>query len=729
MAKSHRQLGLLCNILHLPGSSKAQGEKDSLFPSSWRNRVQYIGPNLALFAAWPQSYDVGEFCSSLPSDYRMKILTRYTRLFVARRAFPTLALLLCTTFAVAQGVGIHVNLRSNANPRPGTDVYADVVAEGNYAYVGSWHNTTGVWIFDISNPDAATYVSRFAPPGSKNMQGIEVLNGIGYFGDDNGNGIFIVDLSNPLVPKLITRVTSAQGGYDYVHNLTLDGNGHMFVPHYRVNDDVQVWNISDPAHPVLQMTLTGTDTSSVHDVTVKNNRLFMNGWGGQVDIWDITNLDAQSPVRLGSFFSGLHTQATAVTDDGNFLACPRELASNGDVGIFNISDPANVFKVADITEPGWGIAATSPATSKIMGDYLYVAWFQAGLLVFDISDPTNPIMVGSYDTWPGYSYGGSGGGDGDWGVWPFLGADRVLISDRTTGLYVLDTTGISSEPAVYSLLFNPSTVLGSTSTEGTVYLLGVSPCAGETVSLSSNNPAINPNPVFVPTGTHSASFSQSTSSVATKTVVSVTTSDGVYSASSTVTLTSPIPSAVGASPASVVGGLATTGRVSLNAPAAVNTTVALNIVSGASAVASMPSAVVVPAGSSSTTWPINTNQLTATTRVTISASANGATKKGSLTVKAITLSGIRFAPTSVSGGNSTTGTLSFSQTLAQDTIISLAAVSGGTAVASTPSSVTASAGSSSVSFNVLTNPVMSSTTVKISASANGGTKTGSFKVY
>jgi hypothetical protein len=418
-----------------------------------------------------------------------------------------------------------------------------------------------------------------------------------------------------------------------------------------------------------------------------------------------------------------------VTDDGAFLACPRELASNGDVGIFNISDPANVFKVADITEPGWGIAATSPATSKIMGNYLYVAWFQAGLLVFDISDPTNPIMVGSYDTWPGYSYGGNGGGDGDWGVWPFLGADRVLISDRTTGLYVLDTTGVSSQPALYSLLFNPSTVVGSTSTQGSVYLLGLSPAGGETVSLSSNNAAISPNPVPVPAGTHSASFSQSTSAVASSTAVSVTASDEVYSTSSAVTLTPPVVSVVGASPSSVVGGLSTTGQVSLNAPAAVNTTVALSVTSGASAVASTPSSVIVPAGSFSTTWTINTNQLTATTRVTISAVVNGATKKGTFTVKAITPSGLSFAPTAVSGGNSTSGTVSFSQTLAQDTVVTLAVVSGATAVASMPSSVTASAGSSSVNFNVLTNAVISSTTVKISASANGGTKTGSFKVF
>lgn len=608
-------------------------------------------------------------------------------------------------------------------------MYADVVAEGNYAYVGSWHNTTGVWIFDISNPDAATYVSRFAPPGSKNMQGFEVLNGIGYFGDDDGNGVFIVDLSNPLVPRLITRITSAQGGYSYVHNLTLDGNGHMFIPHYRVNDDVQVWNVVDPAHPFLQMTLTGTDTSSVHDVTVKNNRLFMNGWAGEVDIWDITNLDSQSPVRLGSFFSGLHTQATSVTDDGNFLACPRELASNGDVGIFNISDPAHAFKVADITEPDWGISATSPATSKIMGNYLYVAWYQAGLLVFDISDPSNPIMVGSYDTWPGYSYGGKGGGDGDWGVWPFLGADRVLISDRTTGLYVLDTTAVSSQPAVYSLFLNPSTVLGSTSTQGTVYLLGLSPTAGETVSLSSNNPAITPNPVFVPAQTHSASFPQVTSSVASNTAVSVTASDGLYSASSTLTLTPPLPATVGASPSPIVGGLTTTGRVTLNAPVALATPVTLNVVSGASAIASMPTSVVVPVGSSTTTWTINTNQLSATTQVTISAIANSATKKGTFTVKAITPAKLVFAPTSVAGGNSTSGTVTFSQTLAHDTAINLAVVSGAPAVASIPSTVTAPAGSSAVSFTVLTNLVISSTTVKISASANGGATSATFKVF
>lgn len=374
--------------------------------------------------------------------------------------------------------GVYITKRANLNPSPGTNHYSDVVADGNFAYVSSWQGTSGVYIFDISNPDEPVFVTHWAPSGTSNMQGIEVLNGIGYFGSDGGSGLYIVDLSNPAAPKVLSHITSAQGGYSQVHDLTLDGNGHMFIPNYRVNDDVQVWDVSNPSAPKLMTTLTGTDSVTVHDVTVQGNRLYMAGWGstttpGIVDIWDISSLPAAT--RLGSFPSGLHTQDISATADGRYVACPRELSSNGDVGIFDVTDPTNVVRVATITEPAWGIFATSPSTSKIVGNLLYVAWYQAGLLVFDITDPTNPIMVGSYDTWPGISTGGTGGGNGDWGVWPFQGQDRVLISDRTTGLYVLDATGVNSQPAPYVMTLNPTTVLGSKPTTGTAYMVGVAP--------------------------------------------------------------------------------------------------------------------------------------------------------------------------------------------------------------------------------------------------------------
>ena len=644
--------------------------------------------------------------------------------------FFVLFLLVASPAAFAQS--IHINLRSNINPSPGTNVYSDVVAEGNYAYVSSWHNTSGVWIFDVSNPDAPSLVTHYNPGYTKNMQGIEVLNGVGYFADDGGGGVHIVDLSNPVLPQLITRITSAQGGYNSVHDLTLDGNGHMFIPNYRVNDDVQVWNVANPAAPYLEMTLTGTDSLSVHDVTVDqpHNRLYMSGWGGTEDIWDITNLDIQAPVRLGSFTAGLHTQDVSATQDGRYLACPRELSSNGDVRIFDVSDPANVAMVADLTEPGLGIAATSPSTSKIMGNYLYVAWYQAGLVVFDITDPTNPIMVGNYDTWPGFSYGGSGGGDGDWGVWPFLGQDRVLISDRTTGLYILDTTEVSSSPAAFALWFNPASLVGSFSSTGTAYIVGVSPSPdGMTVNVSSNSQAVPGTSVFIPAGAHNATYSQSTSSVASTTTVTVSASDGTYTATANLKLLPPTPSRVTVSPNPIHGGLSGTGTVTLNAPAAVDIPVALTVVSGSAAIASMPTSVTVTASLTKASWAIQTNALSVPTQVKISASANGTVRYVIFTVSANTPSSLVFSPTSILGGNSTTGTVTFFAPVSADTPVTLAVLAGSSAVASIPPSVTVPQGSSSANFSVVTNQVTAQTTVKISASANGGTKTNTFTVH
>jgi hypothetical protein len=629
--------------------------------------------------------------------------------------------------------GVHITLRANKNPTPGQWHYSDVVGEGprsngkSYAYVSSWHNTSGVWIFDVTNPDAPVYIAKYAPSGiSLNMQGIEVDKGIGYFGDDAGAGIHIVNLSNPAKPVLITRITSAQGGYDNVHDLTLDGNGHLFVPHYRVNDDVEIWNVSNPATPFLQMTLQGTDTMSVHDVTVANNRLIMNGWGGQVDIWDITNLDTQAPHMLGTFFSGLHTQDTSLTPDGRYLACPRE-DFQGDVGIFDISNPANVVRVADITPAAWGINAVSPSTSKIMGNLLFVAWYQSGLMVFDISTPSNPVLVGNYDTWPGFSFGGSGGGDGDWGVWPFLGLDRVLVSDRTTGLYIFDVTHWSSQPGVFSLNYTPGSLLGSLSTTGTVGLVGI-PSSNVTVNISSSDPSVNPGPVTIPAGAHVASFSQSTSSVPSTTNVNLSATDGTFSTAFVLTLLPPQTASVVVSPTTIRGGLNTTGKVTLTAPVQSNTAVSLAVLSGNSAV-SMPSSVIVPAGFSSATWTIHTNQVTASTRVKITAALNGVVKTAFFTVGAITPSSLSFSPTSVAGGGTTTGTVTFPAPVNQNTVVSFGIVSGKSAVASGPPTITIPAGSASGTLVITTNQVTATTTVKISATANGGTKVGSFTVH
>lgn len=499
--------------------------------------------NLTASATWNSS---AQLVAPTPLLGLTQTQTAGTATITAISAGISSSTLLTATQSAAQP-GIHIHKRANINPNPGTNSYSDVVGETrtvngvtkNYAYVASWHNTFGVQILDVTNPDAPTLLTTYAPAvTSQNMQGIQVANGIGFFSSDSNNGgVHIVDLSNPASPTLLKRLLPTQDGRvsDNVHDLTIDSTGkHLYVPGYPNDNTILVYDVSNPSTPIFLTTFNGTDPF-VHDVTVSGNRLFAAGWNGTSDIFDISN--PQAPQLLGSFTSGLHTQDVSFSQDGKFVFCPHELSANGDVAVFDISNPAAVVQVADIQETVLGIQATSPSTSKLMGNFLYVAWYQAGLTVFDISDPKSPIFVGNYDTWPGPSFGGVGGGDGDWGVFPFLGMDRVLVSDRTTGLYVLDTRAVSTSAAVFGLDFHPNPVVGGNQVIGTVFLVGLAPGGGFNADVSSSNPSVSGQAVFISAGSASATFTQSTPPVGGTTNVTMTATDGAFTNSTVIRIT------------------------------------------------------------------------------------------------------------------------------------------------------------------------------------------------
>jgi hypothetical protein len=93
----------------------------------------------------------------------------------------------------------------------------------------------------------------------------------------------------------------------------------------------------------------------------------------------------------------------------------------------------------------------------------------------------------------------------------------------------------------------------------------------------------------------------------------------------------------------------------------------------------------------------------------------------------VALSSLSVNPTSVTGGNSSTGTVTLSGPApAGGAIVALS--SSNTTVASVPSSVTVAAGATTATFTVSTSAVASSTVVTISASFSGGTSSASLTV-
>ncbi|MCW5942133.1 MAG: hypothetical protein KIS66_07865 [Fimbriimonadaceae bacterium] len=203
---------------------------------------------------------------------------------------------------------------------------------------------------------------------------------------------------------------------------------------------------------------------------------------------------------------------------------------------------------------------------------------------------------------------------------PVSQATEVLAEVRAGG-ETLQTTVVLAPPA-YSLWVSPSSVEGGAVTVGHVALPSAAPAGGTLISLSSSTVTVLsvPASVTVPAGQKSASFAVTTTPVGTDQVVTVsgTLSGQVRSADVTVRRLA-IESLVLAVERATGGGKVS-GTVRLNAAANADTPVAL---SSDNPAASVGPSVVVPAGSSTATFEVETSAVMDEVAVTITGELNG----------------------------------------------------------------------------------------------------------
>ena len=117
-----------------------------------------------------------------------------------------------------------------------------------------------------------------------------------------------------------------------------------------------------------------------------------------------------------------------------------------------------------------GLNAVTPHNPVVAGNFLYVAWYQAGLQVFDLTNPrsrnasANTILTSRHLRRPPKKSGpritaepwdmvcGTDNlqnalpttYDGNWAVYPHLGQNRILTGDLRYGLQMLDATQVTA---------------------------------------------------------------------------------------------------------------------------------------------------------------------------------------------------------------------------------------------------------------------------------------------
>ena len=344
-----------------------------------------------------------------------------------------LSLFAMILFSVPASAQTTLKLLGQLHPFDGSNRYADVWGEGNYAYLGSY-NGSGVMIIDISDPSAPKLAGYYNPADGGRFQDVIVINGIGYFSSENRGGVHIVDVRNPANPVLLSQINTDKNGFVNVHEQAV-AEGMLYEADSRTTV-IKVFDVRDPRNPSFVRDIQTTDTFFIHAISVVNGRLYTSGWGGKTDIYDIRNVLTQSPPLLGVLDSGNNSHASWPSSDGKLLASARE-TTNGDVRLFDISNPASPVQLATITAQSLGLNSFSAHNPYIIGNLLMVSWYQAGLAVIDISNPRQPRLTGVYDTYTGSVTNGFAG---CWGAYPFLGLDKVLLSDLDGGLYIVDAT-------------------------------------------------------------------------------------------------------------------------------------------------------------------------------------------------------------------------------------------------------------------------------------------------
>jgi hypothetical protein len=366
--------------------------------------------------------------------------------------------------------------------------FADITADGNIAVQGSY-NCRGAFVYDITNPDAPILASHYNPGANQQFLEAIVIGNRGYFGSGTGGGgVHIVDLTNPYSPVLLGIVDVANGnGFTNIHEMVVfrQGNQEFLLENFNslsTTKVLKIINITNPAAPVFVRDINPTEAQWVHAFHIRGNRMFTSGWGngsnrGRTEIYDISNIATQAPTLLGfiedtsSTTAGNSMHSSWSSEDGNYLYSCRETSNgNGDLRVYNITNPAVPLLVKSVGMVALELNAVTPHNPVVSGNYLYVAWYQAGLQVFDISNPVDPKRVGQYDTFqPTFVMPAEGSSsliseepwdmicgtsdlqnalpttyDGNWAVYPFLGQNKILAGDLTYGLQVLDATAIAA---------------------------------------------------------------------------------------------------------------------------------------------------------------------------------------------------------------------------------------------------------------------------------------------
>jgi len=337
----------------------------------------------------------------------------------------------------------------------------DVTVHDDWVYAAA--GPAGLLIVDpieLTQPELVATVT--IPSGARAVQ---TIGNRAYVAASASGGLRVIDISEPSLPVEMGGYFSGYPYSKYAVDVAVTPEGIAFIAAglggFRIVD------LSDPAQFIE---LASVDTGTTRAVHAWGDVVYVAGAGG-IRTYDVSALDA--PTEL----SKLHSAGLAV---GLAIADNRAYVADLDGGL-------KILDLSSVDNPGvlGSIGDFEPEAVDVVGDYAYAVskrdescWCTPGQLdIVDVSNPTNPVVVSTFDfngfpssvrvvdgtAWIGTTYGNlivvdvtdpalpeavtHLGGGYSFGTTEAVG-NYVFASRRYFGLVVIDISELSNPQVV-----------------------------------------------------------------------------------------------------------------------------------------------------------------------------------------------------------------------------------------------------------------------------------------
>jgi len=341
--------------------------------------------------------------------------------YVLLSVFLTMALL-------AQGSNISLLAHLNDHPNNGyTDVWGYEAPDGReYAILGV---NGGVSIVDVTDAVNSVEVA-FVPWVTFPWYDMKTYSTYCYVTTEGSTDLLVIDLSG--LPNSVSIVDSLPLFSTSPHNNFVDTQSGLLygIEDFNFNTPVRVFNLAFPQNPFEVSTISGSIAIDAHDVFAKDSILYVaEGSNPTIGVFDMS--DPANPALIERILvpAGGYVHNVWVSEDNTIMATTEETAGKT-VKVWDISDISNATLLGEY------LGESDLAHNVfIKDDYLLMSHYESGVKVVDITDPSRPTEVGSYDT---YLQGEAPNFNGAWGLYPFGKNNKLFVGDIQTGLYVLE---------------------------------------------------------------------------------------------------------------------------------------------------------------------------------------------------------------------------------------------------------------------------------------------------